>query len=141
MVQVNCRSLRDTATEVQEIMADDTNYYRNTGRRLPTTASLHPTPPTTPRDEDVTQGEETLGRREGGRTVGEEYQVEEILMRGNRSRELKTGAENQSMSDESVLSLHSRSTPIIVIFIIFNCLIIAFLFLYLFITILLFIYL
>ena len=91
MIQVNCRSLTSADTEVQEIMTDDTNYYRDTGG-VPTTPSLHPTPPTPPMDEAVTlEGATPPGRG----NAGGEYQVEEILARGNGT-EMETGAENQS---------------------------------------------
>ena len=91
MVQVNCRSLTSADTEVQEIMADDSNYYRDLGR-VSTTPSLHPTLPTTPMEEAVTlEGATPLGRG----SAGGEYQVEEILAEGNGT-EMEMGAENQS---------------------------------------------
>ena len=105
MIQVNCRSLTSADTEVQEIMTDDSNYYRDLGR-VPTTPSLHSTLPTTPTDEAVTlEGATPPGRG----NAGGEYQVEEILVRGNGT-EMETGAENQS--NDSTLS----QTPTIITF-------------------------
>ena len=94
MVHVNCRPLTPTDTEVEEIRADDNNYYTEGSRKTPTTPTLHPTLPTTSRDREITLREETR-EYAGGETAGEEYQVEEVLARGNGSEQMETGG-NQS---------------------------------------------
>ena len=94
MVQVNCRPLTDRDTEVEEIRADDNNYYTEGGRKTPTTPSLLPTLPTTSVDREITLREETR-EYAGEETAGEEYQVEEVLARGNGSGQIETGR-NQS---------------------------------------------
>ena len=95
MVQVNCRPLTATDTEVEEIRADDNQYYTEGRMALPTTPSLLPTLPTTSRGREVTLREEPREYR-GGETAGEEYQVEEVVARGNGSGGMETGGVNQS---------------------------------------------